>query len=252
MRPEYFSGRQVSSSSGSSNTSGASLMTVAGVMPCSSAAEYTKGLKAEPGWRVACTTRLNLLRKKSKPPTSASTAPSSGRRLTSAPSTWGNWVKRGDIVRLLFDGKGQARFTQLPQVEGALVSLRPDDGAVLALVGGFDFFRSKFNRVVQATRQPGSAFKPFVYSAALEHGMTPATVINDAPVVFDDPELEETWRPENYSGRFYGPTRRREALVQSRNLVAIRVLRAIGISDALEYVAQFGFDTQVSGGADPA
>src|SRR3569623_324060 len=102
----------------------------------------------------------------------------------------------------------------------------------------------KVYRAVQATRQPGSAFKPFVYSAALEHGMTPATVINDAPVVFDDPELEETWRPENYSGRFYGPTRLREALVQSRNLVSIRVLRAIGISDALEYVAHFGFDKQ--------
>src|SRR3569623_2751393 len=143
-----------------------------------------------------------------------------------APGGPADVVKRGDSVRLLCDGKGQAHFTQLPQGEGALVSLRPDDGAVLALVGGFDFFRSMFNRVVQASRQPVSAFKPFVYSAALEHGMTPATVFNDAPVAFDDPELEETWRPENYSGRFYGPTRLREALVQSRNLVSIRVLRA--------------------------
>lgn len=153
-------------------------------------------------------------------------------------------VQRGDIVRVGFDAEGRAQLRQLPEVEGALIALRPDDGAVAALVGGFDFFRSKFNRAVQATRQPGSAFKPFVYSAALEHGMTPATVINDAPVVFDDPELEAAWRPENYSGRFYGPTRLREALVHSRNLVSIRVLRTVGIDDTIGYIERFGFDRQ--------
>lgn len=162
----------------------------------------------------------------------------------SAPATPADVVKLGDIVRLDLSHQNQVRFTQLPQVEGALVGLRPSDGAVVALVGGFDFFRSKFNRVVQAARQPGSAFKPFVYSAALEHGMTPATVVNDAPVVFDDPDLEDAWRPENYSGRFYGPTRLREALTHSRNLVSIRVLRAIGINDTVDYASRFGFDKQ--------
>ena len=165
-------------------------------------------------------------------------------QIGAAPGRPADVVKVGDIVRVDFDSQGRAHFAQLPQVEGALVSLRPNDGAVLAMVGGFDFFRSKFNRVTQATRQPGSSFKPFVYSAALEHGMTPATIINDAPVVFDDPELEDAWRPENYSGKFYGPTRLREALVNSRNLVSIRVLRAVGINDAIDYVARFGFDKQ--------
>ncbi len=151
-------------------------------------------------------------------------------------------AKPGDILRLAIDETGRARLAQIPEAEGALVALRPDDGAVLALVGGFDFYRSKFNRATQALRQPGSSFKPFVYSAALEHGMTPATVINDAPVVFDDPELESAWRPENYSGEFYGPTRLREALTHSRNLVSIRVLRATGIDTAIDYVSRFGFD----------
>jgi len=129
-------------------------------------------------------------------------------------------------------------------VAGALVSLRPKDGAVLALVGGFDFMDSKFNRVVQAQRQPGSAFKPFVYSSALEKGFSPATVINDAPVVFEDTELESAWRPENFSGKFYGPTRLREALVGSRNLVSIRLLRSVGVGYALDYATHFGFNAQ--------
>ena len=166
------------------------------------------------------------------------------RQIGASPGRPADVVKTGDVVRIVVDDQARAHFVQLPQAEGALVSLRPDDGAVLAMVGGFDFFRSKFNRVTQATRQPGSSFKPFVYSAALEHGMTPATVINDAPVVFDDPELESAWRPENYSGKFYGPTRLREALVNSRNLVSIRILRAVGINEAINYVARFGFDKQ--------
>jgi len=119
--------------------------------------------------------------------------------------------------------------------------LRPEDGAIVALVGGFDFKKSKFNRATQAKRQPGSSFKPVVYSAALEKGFTPATMINDAPVVFDDPNLESTWRPENYSGQFYGPTRLREALYRSRNLVSIRILRAIGASYVVDYAQRFGF-----------
>ncbi|MGD8497744.1 MAG: penicillin-binding protein 1A [Chromatiales bacterium] len=132
---------------------------------------------------------------------------------------------------------------QLPDVSGAVVSLRPRDGAMLALVGGFDFFHSKFNRAVQAERQPGSAFKPFIYSAALEKDFTPATIVNDAPVVFEDDALEATWRPENYSGRFYGPTRLRVALTKSRNLVSIRVLRSIGVGYALRHAGRFGFRT---------
>jgi penicillin-binding protein 1A len=158
-----------------------------------------------------------------------------------APKQAGDVLHPGDIVRLQMTDAGKAELSQLPGVEGALVSLAPDDGAILALVGGFDFRQSKFNRVTQARRQPGSSFKPIIYSAALEKGFTPATMINDAPVVFDDPKLESTWRPENYSGRFFGPTRLREALYRSRNLVSIRVLRAIGASYAVQYAERFGF-----------
>ena len=160
----------------------------------------------------------------------------------SAPQSPADVVKPGDIIRVAQLHDGQWQLAQVPKVEGALVALRPDDGAVIAVTGGFDFFKSKFNRATQASRQPGSSFKPFIYSAALEQGMTPATVINDAPVVFDDPGLEDTWRPENYSGKFFGPTRLREALVHSRNLVSIRVLRAIGINSTLNYLSRFGFD----------
>ena len=117
----------------------------------------------------------------------------------------------------------------------------PQDGAIVALSGGFDFFTSKYNRAVQAKRQPGSSFKPFIFSAALAEDYTPATIINDAPVVFEDLALEGTWRPVNYAGIFYGPTRMREALVKSRNLVSIRILADIGISYAVRYLARFGF-----------
>ena len=112
------------------------------------------------------------------------------------------------------------------------------------MVGGFDYFKNKFNRATQARRQPGSNFKPFIYSAALEKGFTAATIINDAPVVFDDDSLEATWRPENYSGKFYGPTRMREALVKSRNLVSIRILQAIGLRYAISYIQRFGFERE--------
>ncbi len=149
-------------------------------------------------------------------------------------------LKRGDILYLQPAGDDRWRLAQLPTVSGALVSVSPRDGALQALVGGFDFYMSKFNRAVQAQRQPGSSFKPFIYSAALNKGYTVASLFNDAPVVFDDPSLETTWRPENYSGKFYGPTRMREALTRSRNLVSIRLLRAIGPHYAARYVQRFG------------
>lgn len=151
-------------------------------------------------------------------------------------------LQRGDIVRVAQIKADKWQLSQIPNVEGALVSLAATDGAVQALVGGFDFAKSSFNRVIQAERQPGSNFKPFTYSAALEKGYTAASVVNDAPVVFEDAGLESTWRPENYSGRVFGPTRLREALVNSRNLVSIRLLRAIGISYAIDYAEQFGFN----------
>lgn len=148
----------------------------------------------------------------------------------------------GDIVRVEKDADGKLLLAQVPEVSAALVSLQPTDGALLALSGGFDYFQSKFNRAIQAERQPGSNFKPFVYSAALEQGFNLASIINDAPVVFEDAELESEWRPENYSGKFYGPTRLRVALVNSRNLVSIRLLQNIGISSAINHMTNFGFD----------
>lgn len=135
------------------------------------------------------------------------------------------------------------RLTQIPAVEGALVSMSPNDGAILALVGGFDFNKNSFNRVIQASRQPGSSFKPFIYSAALERGFTPASFINDAPIVMDTPGQADPWRPLNFGGRNYGPTRVREALYRSRNVVSIRLLQELGIEQALAHVALFGFDT---------
>ena len=150
-------------------------------------------------------------------------------------------IQRGDLIRVEALPEGHWRLAQEPAVSGALVSVHPQDGALQALVGGFDFYRSKFNRATQAQRQPGSSFKPFVYSAALDRGYTVASLFNDAPVVFDDPSLETAWRPENYSGKFYGPTRMREALTHSRNLVSIRLLRAVGADYATRYVQRFGF-----------
>ena len=135
-------------------------------------------------------------------------------------------------------------LAQLPQAQAALVAIDPRDGSVRALVGGFDFFRSKFNRAAQARRQPGSSFKPFLYAAALDNGLTAATVLNDAPVVFDDTALGGAWRPENYDGRFRGPTRLREALVRSSNLVSIRILESVGVGRFREYTTRFGLDAR--------
>lgn len=136
---------------------------------------------------------------------------------------------------------GQWQLSQLPEVEGALVSLHPNDGAILALVGGFSTHGNQFNRAIQADRQPGSAFKPFIYSAALANGFTAATTINDAPVVFEDSSLENTWRPQNNDGKFYGPTRLRQALYRSQNLVSIRILNQVGAATTIRYITPFGF-----------
>jgi len=159
------------------------------------------------------------------------------------PVTVGDVLAVGDVV-WLENRDSKWLLADVPRVEGALVSINPADGGIRAMVGGFDYFKNKFNRATQARRQPGSNFKPFIYSAALEKGFTAATIINDAPVVFDDDSLEATWRPENYSGKFYGPTRMREALVKSRNLVSIRILQAIGLRYAINYIQRFGFERE--------
>ncbi|MEJ2591499.1 MAG: penicillin-binding transpeptidase domain-containing protein [Candidatus Thiodiazotropha sp.] len=157
-------------------------------------------------------------------------------------------LKPGDQIYLFREipeqGEPFIRLAQVPAVAGALVAIAPDNGAIQSLVGGYDFYQSKFNRVIQAKRQPGSGFKAFIYSAALEAGFTPASIINDAPVVFDDDALEAAWRPENYSGKFFGPTRLRYALTHSRNLVSIRLLRKMGVEFAIQYASRFGFDTR--------
>jgi penicillin-binding protein 1A len=168
----------------------------------------------------------------------------SENRKRAKPKTADEIVVVGDIIRVIETETGDWALSQLPEVEGALISLSPNDGSILALVGGFDFYKNKFNRITQAKRQPGSGFKPLIYSAAIAAGKTAATLINDAPIVFDDPGVEDEWRPENYSHKSYGPTRLREALTHSRNLVSIRLLHAIGVPFALEHIAKFGFDTE--------
>jgi len=151
----------------------------------------------------------------------------------------------GDLIRIEQDPeKGTYRLAQVPRAQAALVALNPSDGAIRALVGGMGFELSKFNRATQARRQPGSNFKAFLYAAALEHGITPATLINDAPIVLDNLSSDEIWRPENDSGRFYGPTRLRNALTYSRNLVSIRVLQRLGLNRFIDYVEQMGFNTE--------
>jgi len=160
------------------------------------------------------------------------------------PKTAADVMQPGDIVRARLHDDGSWRLGQLPEVEAALVSLDPVSGDIKALVGGYDFARSKFNRVIQGRRQPGSSFKPFIYSAALENGFTVASVVNDAPIVLEDSEQERAWKPQNFSEKFYGPTRLREAMVNSRNLVSIRLLRSIGIETAREYITRFGFELE--------
>ncbi|HEV2221088.1 MAG TPA: penicillin-binding protein 1A, partial [Casimicrobiaceae bacterium] len=155
-------------------------------------------------------------------------------------------IRPGAIVRLTRDDTGHYAITQIPLAEAAFVSVRPQDGAILALVGGFDFARNEFNHVTQAFRQPGSAFKPFIYSAALEKGFTPATVINDAPFFVPAEQAGGVaWEPKNYDGKFDGPMRLRMALAKSKNLVTIRILQAIGPQYAQDYIARFGFDPKL-------
>jgi penicillin-binding protein 1A len=150
----------------------------------------------------------------------------------------------GDLIRVQRQEDGSLHFAQRPMAQGALVSLDPQNGAIRALVGGFSFEQSSYNRAAQAKRQPGSSFKPFIYSAALDSGYTAATLVNDAPIVFVDDYLDQVWRPKNDNNTFLGPIRLREALYKSRNLVSIRLLQAIGIEYALNYVSRFGFDKQ--------
>lgn len=150
-------------------------------------------------------------------------------------------VSDGDLIWLEGTSSG-LKLAQVPEAEGALVSMNPHNGAIEALVGGFSNSDNQFNRATQAERQPGSAFKPFIYSAALDNGFTTASLINDAPVVFKDASLESTWRPENYSGKFYGPTRLRQALYRSQNLVSIRILKQMGPATAVRYIQDFGFN----------
>jgi len=152
-------------------------------------------------------------------------------------------IRRGAVVRAMQNAKGAWLLTQVPEVEGAFVALDPRSGAIRALVGGFDFDKSKFNHVTQAWRQPGSAFKPFVYSAALEKGITPSTVINDAPLFFDaETTGSQPWEPKNYDGKFDGPMPLVTALAKSKNMVSIRVLQATGLQFAQDWVTRFGFD----------
>ncbi|MDQ6619620.1 MAG: penicillin-binding protein 1A [Pseudomonadota bacterium] len=155
-------------------------------------------------------------------------------------------VRRGAVIRVARDEKGHWAVTQQPQVESAFISMRPSDGAILSLIGGFDFDRNKFNHATQAQRQPGSSFKPFIYSAALEKGFTPATVVNDAPFyVSAEKTGSEAWEPKNYDGKFDGPMRLRTALAKSKNLVTIRVMQAIGPKYAQDYITRFGFDPKL-------
>ena len=148
----------------------------------------------------------------------------------------------GDLIRVQPQDDGSLRFVQLPAAQSALVSLDPNNGAIRALVGGFSFEQSNYNRAAQAKRQPGSSFKPFVYSAALDKGYTAATLVNDAPIVFTDDALSQVWRPKNDNNTFLGPIRLREALYRSRNLVSIRLLQDLGIASTLSYIERFGFD----------
>ncbi len=154
-------------------------------------------------------------------------------------------IRRGALIRVAKTSKGTWEMTQLPEVEGAFVAVDPRDGAVRALVGGFDYGKNKFNHVTQAWRQPGSSFKPFIYSAALEKGIGPATVINDAPLFFDAGVTGgQPWEPKNYDGTFEGPMSMRRGLAKSKNMVSIRILQSVGTQTAQEWLTHFGFDTE--------
>ncbi|WP_371856287.1 penicillin-binding protein 1A [Pseudomonas sp. Irchel s3b5] len=150
----------------------------------------------------------------------------------------------GDLIRVQRQPDNSLKFSQIPQAQGALVSLDPQNGAIRSLVGGFAFEQSNYNRAMQAKRQPGSSFKPFVYSAALDSGYTASSLVNDAPIVFVDEYLDKVWRPKNDTNTFLGPIRLREALYKSRNLVSIRLLQAMGVGKTIDYITRFGFNKQ--------
>lgn len=152
-------------------------------------------------------------------------------------------IRRGAVVRIVQNSKGSWTLTQQPEVEGAFVSMDPVTGQIVSMVGGFDYAKNKFNHVTQAWRQPGSSFKPFIYSAALEKGFTPATIINDAPLFFDAGSTgSQPWEPKNYDGTFEGPMTMRRGLAKSKNMISIRILRAIGPEYAQKWITRFGFD----------
>lgn len=154
-------------------------------------------------------------------------------------------IRPGAVIRVMKTPKDTWEITQLPEVEGAFVALDPRDGAIHAMIGGFDFNKNKFNHVTQAWRQPGSGFKPFIYSAALEKGFTPTTVINDAPLFFDSGVTGgQPWEPKNYDGKFEGPMSLHTALAKSKNMVSIRILQAVGTQNAQDWVTRFGFDAE--------
>ncbi len=152
-------------------------------------------------------------------------------------------VKIGDVVRVRWQDDS-ALFSQVPQAQAALVSLDPQDGSIEALAGGFSFGQSNYNRAIQAKRQPGSSFKPFIYSAALDAGYTAASLVNDSPIVFVEEGMDRIWRPKNDNNTFLGPIRMREALYKSRNLVSIRLLQTLGVGHTIDYISRFGFDPQ--------
>jgi len=152
-------------------------------------------------------------------------------------------VKIGDVIRIRWHDEA-ALFSQVPQAQAALVSLDPQDGSIEALAGGFSFGQSNYNRAIQAKRQPGSSFKPFIYSAALDAGYTAASLVNDSPIVFVEQGMDRIWRPKNDNNTFLGPIRMREALYKSRNLVSIRLLQTLGIDHTVDYISRFGFNPQ--------
>ncbi|MEO5933123.1 MAG: penicillin-binding transpeptidase domain-containing protein, partial [Duganella sp.] len=151
-------------------------------------------------------------------------------------------VRRGAVIRVMQEGKDW-ELTQMPQIESAFIAASTEDGAIKAMVGGFDYNRNKFNHVTQAWRQPGSSFKPFIYSASLERGLSPSTIINDAPISFDAGQTGgQAWEPKNYDGKYEGPMTMRRGLAKSKNMISIRILHKIGAKYGQEYITRFGFD----------
>ncbi|MCV2403985.1 penicillin-binding protein 1A [Marinomonas sp. C2222] len=159
-----------------------------------------------------------------------------------APKITSDILVPGDIIRVRPNTELGWLLTQKPKVQSALISLNSSNGAIESLVGGFNYFENKFNRITQSKRQPGSNFKPFIYASALNEGFSAASIINDAPVVFNDPNLSSAWRPTNDGGKFYGPTRLRQALYRSQNVVSVRLLDGLGVRPTLNFLRRFGFD----------